>query len=107
MPRQRSLRSQSNHFCKLLGKPLALAVITIAFGCIGSHPIRAQEAAKKDSPAPASSPQPAEPTAEEKIAQLTKRVAQLTSEVERLRAELAKLEKYKQIDYTRDLMIKE
>lgn len=107
MPRQLSSPSQSNRPGKLLLKPLALAVITIVFGCTASRTICAQEPAKKDSPAPAPSPQTAELTPEEKIIQLEKRVAQLTSEVARLRAELAKLEKYKQIDYTRDLMIKE
>jgi chromosome segregation ATPase len=68
--------------------------------------VSAQDTAKKDSPVPAPSPQP-ELTPEQKIAQLEKRIAELTSEVARLRAELVKLEKYKQIDYTRDLMIKE
>jgi peptidoglycan hydrolase CwlO-like protein len=105
MPRQLSLPSQSNRLKKLVVKLLVLAVITIAFGCTASRTICAQEPAKKDSPAP--SPQTAELTPEEKIIQLEKRVAQLTSEVVRLRAELAKLEKYKQTDYTRDLMIKE
>lgn len=84
---------------------ILLGVIGLALG--EATVIRAQEQAKKDSPAPAASPQPTELTPEEKIIQLEKKVAQLTSEVARLRAELAKLEKYKQIDYTRDLMIKE
>jgi chromosome segregation ATPase len=79
----------------------------LTFGVSGSRLVRAQDTAKKDAPAPASSPQPAELTPEEKIAQLEKKVTQLTSEVARLRVELAKLERYKQIDYTRDLMIKE
>jgi chromosome segregation ATPase len=87
-------------------KLLAVAVFTVVFGCTASRPICAQDAAK-NSPAPASSPLPSDLNPEEKIAQLEKKVAQLTSEVTRLRAELAKLEKYKQIDYTRDLMIKE
>jgi chromosome segregation ATPase len=88
-------------------RPLTATVIVLAFAGTASRIVRAQDAAKKDSPAPASAPQPAELTPEEKIAQLTKAVAQLTSEVTRLRAELVRLEKYKQIDYTRDLMIKE
>lgn len=107
MPRQLSLPSQSSRLGEFVVKPVALAVIMIVFGCTASRAICAQEPAKKESPAPARSPQPAELTPEEKIIQLEKRVAQLTSEVARLRAELAKLEKYKQIDYTRDLMIKE
>jgi uncharacterized small protein (DUF1192 family) len=106
--RQRlSLQNRLTRLGKSLVKPLAVSAITIVFGCTASRTICAQEPAKKDSPARASSPQTAELSPEEKIIQLEKRVAQLTSEVARLRAELAKLEKYKQIDYTRDLMIKE
>jgi len=67
--------------------------------------IRGQEPAKKD-PQSQTSPTP-ELTPQEQIDQLQKKVAQLTSEVGRLRTELAKLEKYRQIDYTRDLIIKE
>jgi chromosome segregation ATPase len=107
MPRQYPLPSQSNFILTRLVKSLAVAAVVLAFGCTASWMVCAQVAAKKDSPAPASSPQPAELTPEEKIVQLEKRIAQLSSEVARLRAELAKLEKYKQIDYTRDLMIKE
>ena len=107
MPRQLSLPGQSNRLEKFLLKLLGVAVITFVFGSTASRTIRAQDAAKKDPAAPSQSTQPAELTPEEKILQLEKKVAQLTSEVARLRAELAKLEKYKQIDYTRDLMIKE
>jgi chromosome segregation ATPase len=107
MPRQLSLPTQSNYLCKFSLGLVVLAVITIVFGGTAARSICAQEAAKKQSPIPASSPQPAQLTSEEEINQLEKRVVQLTSEVARLKAELAKLEKYKQIDYTRDLMIKE
>jgi TolA-binding protein len=107
MPGQYSLPSQSNFILTRLLKSLAVAAVVLAFGCTASRMVCAQDAAKKDSPAPASSPQPADLTPEEKILQLEKRIAQLTTDVARLRAELAKLEKYKQIDYTRDLMIKE
>jgi chromosome segregation ATPase len=69
--------------------------------------IRAQEPVKKDAPAQSQTSQTPELIPQEQIAQLQKRVAQLSSEVARLRSELAKLEKYRQIDYTRDLMIKE
>ena len=79
----------------------------IVFAINEAATIRAQEPAKKDAPVPAKSPQPAELTPEEKIIRLEKKVAELTNEVARLRAELAKLQRYKQIDYTRDLMIKE
>lgn len=107
MPGQYSLPSQSNFILARLVKSLAIAAVVLAFGCTASRMVCAQVATKKESPAPASSPQPAELTPEEKIVQLGKKIAQLTAEVARLRAEVAKLEKYKQIDYTRDLMIKE
>jgi voltage-gated potassium channel Kch len=63
----------------------------------------------------AQDPKPAEPppaqtpalSLEEELAKLRKQVAQLSGEVSRLRAELAKLERYKTIDYTRELMLKE
>lgn len=107
MPQGLSSSGQSSRLWKSLVKSLAVAVITVAFGCTASRTVWAQDTAKKEAPAPTPSAQPAELTPEEKIVQLEKKVAQLTSEVARLRAELAKLEKYKQIDYTRDLMIKE
>ena len=69
--------------------------------------IRAQQPAKKDPPAQSQTSPAPELTPQELIEQLQKKVAQLNSEVARLRAELAKLERYRQIDYTRDLMIKE
>ena len=61
-------------------------------------------------PKPAEPQPPAQrpaPSPEEELAKLRKQVAQLTGEVSRLRAELAKLERYKTIDYTRELMLKE
>ena len=64
----------------------------------------AQEAAPKVEPSPA--PTSATEVSQE-LAILRKRVAELVTEVNRLKAEVAKLEKYRQIDYTRDLMIKE
>jgi len=106
MPRPVSLPSQSTRLWKSLVKPLAFVAITIALACTVSQSVCAQDTAKKDAPVPASSPQP-ELTPEEKIIQLEKKVAELTNEVARLRAEVAKLQRYKQIDYTRDLMIKE
>jgi uncharacterized protein YlxW (UPF0749 family) len=107
MPEQYSLPSRSKFVLKRLSKSIGVAAFVLVFGCTASRMVCAQDTAKKDSPAPAASPQPAELTPEEKIIQLEKKVAQLSGEVMRLRAELAKLEKYKQTDYTRDLMIKE
>ena len=107
MPGRHSLSGQSHCVLKCCVKSLAVAAIITALGLSAARAVRAQEPAKKKSAALPPSTQPTELTPEEKIAQLEKKVAQLTSEVARLRAELAKLEKYKQIDYTRDLMIKE
>jgi chromosome segregation ATPase len=107
MAGQYSLPTQANFILTRLVKSVAVAAVLLACTCTTARLVRAQDATKKDSPVPASSPRPAELTPEEKIVQLEKRIAQLTAEVARLRAELAKLEKYKQIDYTRDLMIKE
>lgn len=108
MPVQHSLPAQLSSLLTALLKPLGIAVMVTVFGCAAAQVGRAQEPAKKESaaPVPTASPQP-ELTPEEKIIQLEKQMAQLTSELARLRADLAKLEKYKQIDYTRDLMIKE
>ena len=88
---------------------LSVVVMLAGFSWATCAAVRAQAPVQKEAttPAPTPSPQPAELTPEEKISQLEKQVAQLTTEVTKLRAELAKLEKYKQIDYTRDLMIKE
>jgi peptidoglycan hydrolase CwlO-like protein len=47
------------------------------------------------------------PTNNDEIEQLRKSVRQLTAEVTRLKAENAKLEKYRQVDYLRDLLTKE
>ncbi len=107
MPGQYSLPSRSKFVLKWLLHSLAVATVLLGLGSTASRIIFAQDTAKKEPPVPASSPQPADLTPEEKIVQLEKRVAQLTSEITRLQAELAKLEKYKQIDYARDLMIKE
>lgn len=46
-------------------------------------------------------------TPEEEIAELRRKVQKLDAEVSRLRLQVAKLEKYQQIDYLRDLLMKE
>jgi predicted RNase H-like nuclease (RuvC/YqgF family) len=93
------------HLVNGLTKLVSLGALALILSAAAT--IRGQEAAKKDSPAQSQTSQTPELTPQEQIAQLQKKVGQLTAEVTRLRAELAKLEKYKQIDYTRDLMIKE
>ena len=107
MPGRHPLPRQSNCVLKCFAKLLTVATIMMMITLTAARIVRAQEPVKKQSAAPANSPQPTELTPEEKIAQLEKQVVQLRSEVARLRAELAKLDKYKRIDYTRDLMIKE
>jgi predicted RNase H-like nuclease (RuvC/YqgF family) len=93
------------HLVNGLTKLVSLGAIALIVSAAAT--IRGQEAAKKEPPAQSQTQPTPELTPQEQIAQLQKKVAQLTAEVTRLRAELAKLEKYKQIDYTRDLMIKE
>ena len=77
-------------------------VIGISLGWGAWNGLGGQEPTKKESPR-----QTSEVTAQERIEQLQKSVAQLSAEVARLRRELAKLEKYRQIDYTRELILKE
>jgi chromosome segregation ATPase len=102
-----SLPNERPRALQPLLKSLAVGLIAISFCYAAGGLLQAQNAGKKDAAAPAQTVQSPDLTPEEKIAALEKQVAQLKSEVARLRAELAKLEKYKQIDYTRDLMIKE
>jgi DNA repair exonuclease SbcCD ATPase subunit len=107
MFQRRSLLNEWRHTLPALFRSLAVKVIAIGLCCAAAGVVQAQGAADKDAPATAQRAQASELTPEQKIAQLEKQLTQLKSEVARLRAELAKLEKYKQIDYTRDLMVKE
>lgn len=107
MLQRRSLPNERHHVLHPLLKSLTVGLITVGFVCAAQHKVLAQDSAKKDVLPPAKAALTPELTPEEKISLLEKQVAQLNREVARLRAELAKLEKYKQIDYTRDLMIKE
>jgi peptidoglycan hydrolase CwlO-like protein len=65
---------------------------------------RGQDTTPKDTKQ--SSP-PATLSSDDELTQLRKDVQRLSAEVGRLKAEVAKLERYKSIDYTRELMIKE
>lgn len=69
-------------------------------GVVPTPTVFAQEA-NKSQPAAQTSPR------EDDCDQVRKSARQLSAEVSRLRAENAKLEKYHQIDYIRDLLIKE
>ena len=97
----RRSRSSAGHRITrtLLYTPLLAAALAGLF-----QSVHAQEAAPKSEPSPA-------PTTavdlNQELEKLRKRVADLTEQVNRLKAEVAKLDKYRQIDYTRDLMIKE
>ena len=64
----------------------------------------AQEQSPKNEPPPAST---APTSLNDELDKLRKRLAQLSTEVDRMRAEIAKLDKYRQIDYTRDQMLRE
>jgi len=66
--------------------------------------IHAQEASPKNDQQPA---QTTPTSLNDELDKLRKRLAQLSAEVERMRAEIARLDKYRQIDYTRDQMTKE
>jgi len=63
--------------------------------------VHAQEAGKEQTPPAQTSPK------DDDIEQLRKMVRTLSAEVGRLKAEVAKLEKYKQIDYLREQLMKE
>ena len=90
-------------FCKLNRHFGATTFLFIA-AIILPVSVSAQDPKPAEPQAPA---QTSAPSPEEELAKLRKQVAQLTGEVGRLRAELAKLERYKTIDYTRELMLKE
>jgi len=66
--------------------------------------ITAQESTQKNNPPPAQS---SDKSADDELADLRKQVQDLTAEVDRLKREVAKLERYRQIDYLRDLLMKE
>jgi peptidoglycan hydrolase CwlO-like protein len=70
-------------------------------GVMSAQAVRAQEAPKNETPPPQTS------TKDDDIEQLRKTVRELSAEVGRLKAEVAKLEKYRQIDYLREQLLKE
>jgi peptidoglycan hydrolase CwlO-like protein len=96
--------SRMIHLFCYFDKRLATAAFGLIMAMMASTSILAQDPKPADSPAPAQAPTL---SADEELAKLRKQVQQLSAEVGRLRAELAKLERYKSIDYTRELMLKE
>lgn len=78
-----------------------LLLAALLCGAIQGSTVFAQETARNE-PTPAQTS-----TKNDEIEQLRKSVRQLSAEVARLRAENAKLEKYRQVDYLRDQLLKE
>jgi chromosome segregation ATPase len=87
-----------------LKKGLKNAAFLLALALLLPISILAQDPKPKDAQEPA---QASTPSTEEELTKLRKQVMQLSTQVGVLRAEIAKLERYKNIDYTRDLMLKE
>ena len=96
--------TQVDHLSSVLNQRITIAVFIIIAATMLPISILAQDTKPKDAPEPA---QASTPSADEELTKLRKQVQQLSTEVNRLRAELAKLERYKTIDYTRELMLKE
>jgi len=88
----------------VLNKRLTNAAFLLVMAMMLSISVLAQDPKPTDAQAPS---QASTPSADEELTKLRKQVQQLSAEVNRLRAELAKLERYKTIDYTRELMLKE
>ena len=89
------MRNQSLHFLK------TLVWATLVCFMFLSGSAFAQTAAKDETLPPQTSPK------DDDIEQLRKMVRQLSAEVGRLKTEVAKLEKYRQIDYLREQLLKE
>ena len=85
-----------------LSQKLILTQFIFWLFCFGGVTATAQEQA-----APPAANQSSSTTNEDDVAELRKKVRQLDSEVTRLKLLVAKLEKYQQIDYLRDLLMKE
>ena len=79
------------------------ALIIAAFFAVAVS-AQAQEASPKTDQPPA---QTTQTSLSDELEKLRKRLAQLSAEVDRMRAEIARLDKYRQIDYTRDQITKE
>jgi len=77
------------------------AAVFLAF-CLSASAARAQEPATT-----AASNETSNRTTEDELAELRKKFQRLDSEVTRLRLLVAKLEKYQQIDYLREQLVKE
>jgi peptidoglycan hydrolase CwlO-like protein len=78
--------------------------LIIAAFLAGAIVVHAQETSRKNDPTPA---QTTATSLEDELDKLRKRLTQLSAEVDRMRAEIARLDKYRQVDYTRDQMTKE
>jgi peptidoglycan hydrolase CwlO-like protein len=78
--------------------------LIIAACFAGAIAVHAQEASPKNEQPPA---QETPTSLNDELEKLRKRLAQLSAEVDRMRAEIARLDKYRQVDYTRDQILRE
>lgn len=86
---------------KLLEISKFLVLTAFLCGVIQAPSVLAQDPARTDAALAQTSPK------SDELEQLRKSVRQLNAEVARLKAENAKLEKYRQVDYLRDQLMKE
>src|SRR2546430_2161829 len=100
-----SVRQTQSSSTGLRSRALAVfqALIVAAFFAVAVDVI-AQESPPKNDQQPA---QTTPTSLNDELDKLRKRLAQLSVEVDRMRAEIARLDKYRQIDYTRDQVTKE
>lgn len=85
---------------KRMKRSIKIALLAVSWSMILGSGVMAQQAANQSSPSPAS-------PKDDECEQLRKLVPQLRTEVAKLKAEVAKLEKYRQVDYLRDQILKE
>jgi len=78
-------------------------VVVMALVCFSATAVTGQEPATALGASASASPK----TAEDELAELRRKVQELDSEVSRLKMLVAKLDRYRQIDYIRDLLMKE
>lgn len=81
--------------CKSVAGVAVLGLVMSTSAAVGQETAKSQPSTDRSS------------LKQDDVEQLRKAVRQLSAEVARLRAEVAKLEKYRQVDYLRDLITKE
>jgi len=99
------VRQTKSSSTRLRSRALAVFQALIIAACFtAAIAVHAQESPPKNDQQPA---QTTPTSLNDELDKLRKRLAQLSAEVDRMRAEIARLDKYRQIDYTRDQMTKE